>query len=683
MTAVQNPTPAPGKVPEKWKLKLATYRSCIKRGQDHMEEHCYHEKWKRFRTMYASNPKKTNNPHEACIDVPIAFSNVNIQRAALTVYHPTITVNPRTRSAVTAAIVCEEVLNYEWRRGDMQAEVACAVDDMLIMGNGWVKTGYQLARWGNSEDSNRLNPESSQGLTNAQYEALYGALERPGVDTEFDKMVEESRKLFFKHHRMGDSLPTRSELARSLRENGTIIIHDRAILERISPFDMLVDPDATKLSDAQWIAQRVPIRMDDAKDNTAWEKRVRDQLAAGVKNLANEDSNKVKGANDGNMAGITGGNSDVHEYVIAWEFYDLHDGTMCLFPESMTDDFLVRPEPMPFKFGHPFVPLQNYSVPDEFWAIGELERIESLQYELNETRSDLINDRKTKRRKWIVEEWLWNSGEGHKSIEKVLTSPEHDQIAVVGDVPANKSIAASMVPVPQHDLDFHMYNIGPIIENDIAQVSGISEYQRGTSSLGAGTATEAAIINDGAVARQQEKQGKVETFMREAVRNLLMLKQQYMTVDKVLRITEGGVSASARRFRDRLDDTGVQIQSNPTGMFMSYGRSDISGEFDFDVEVGSSVAFNKQQRQQTALQLLAILSQFFGAGVVDEQEVLRYVVEYGFPDVKDATRFLVQEQPQAPQGTPAVQDERGGLANVGGATGALGGGNPNPLAGLG
>ena len=68
------------------------------------------------------------------------------------------------------------------------------------------------------------------------------------------------------------------------------------------------------------------------------------------------------------------------------------------------DEFLVDPTPMPYAYGQPFVMLRNYDVPDYFYPMGDLEAIESLQLELDKTRTQLVNARKRYARKYLYHE---------------------------------------------------------------------------------------------------------------------------------------------------------------------------------------------------------------------------------------------------------------------------------------
>jgi hypothetical protein len=116
-------------------------------------------------------------------------------------------------------------------------------------------------------------------------------------------------------------------------------------VERISPFDVFVDPDCTSMSDLRWIAQRL-------KDVLSDVKRISDTtlLLAMMLNLAIIL-----------VMGMDGGGRDVHDhlesedtYVEIWEYYDVDRGKMSVFCDG-GDKFLCNPNRYSFSFGHPFV----------------------------------------------------------------------------------------------------------------------------------------------------------------------------------------------------------------------------------------------------------------------------------------------------------------------------------------
>ncbi len=102
-----------GDVPMKWADRLAMYRSEIGACKRKMLEDRRHENWRRFRRIYAEN-MVSHDPNVDAIDVPVLFANINVIRSSLTVSNPKFAVNRRNPSSAVPAMVCEEVMNYEW-----------------------------------------------------------------------------------------------------------------------------------------------------------------------------------------------------------------------------------------------------------------------------------------------------------------------------------------------------------------------------------------------------------------------------------------------------------------------------------------------------------------------------------------------------------------------------------------
>ena len=671
---VNEPIPnTSGRVPIKRQQKLADYRAEIAASTKMMEDD-YHENWRRFITMYSDNLNFSSDPAVDSIDVPIGFANVNILRSALTVKHPKFTVNPRNLSSQLAATLAEEVINHDWYHNDFQDEIRKVTDDLLITGNGWIKVGYDLKTVGRRSEVTSL----STPVGPSTYDS-YGV---PGFDTEFDAVVDKANASLFSRPSMGADLPGRSAMAKMLRENGAVIMRDDCVMERVSVFDMLVDSSATSMKNIQWIAQRVPVRADLAEKNPNWTTRVRKQLKPGKKSISEEKdhSTKIKDAPNSSIhSGRPGG--EKIEWVIVWEFYDLQEGTMCVFDDYMADDFLMEPKPMPYRFGHPFVHVGNYSVPDKFFHLGELERIETLQMEINKTHSALVNDRKGFQRKWMVREDYLND-DGSNSLSRVLRSDQDNLIASIPVKGQGIRMDDIIARVPSPNLDPALYSVGATLQNLMNEVSGISDFQRGQSG-GGSTATEAAIINDGTMARMTEKQSKIEQLMRDTARKLLQLKMQYLKSEKMLRISLGKNPALKQRFTDAGVELGQEGEEDPTELFTSYTAEDIVGEYDLIVEAGSSTAFNETQRRRSIQEMLATVGPFLQMGKIDVDALLTYVLRFGF-GIPNATDFIKVEEPApSPAGLPGGVVEPGmgggiptGVPSVAGGVMQPGGGPP-------
>ncbi len=52
---------------------------------------------------------------------------------------------------------------------------------------------------------------------------------------------------------MAGDLPTDEQMAANIPDTAMMVVEDQPFIERVSPYDIYIDPDATCLEDAQWI----------------------------------------------------------------------------------------------------------------------------------------------------------------------------------------------------------------------------------------------------------------------------------------------------------------------------------------------------------------------------------------------------------------------------------------------
>jgi hypothetical protein len=147
------------------------------------------------------------------------------------------------------------------------------------------------------------------------------------------------------------------------------------------------------------------------------------------------------------------------------------------------------------------------------------------------------------------------------------------------------------------------------------------------------TATEAGIIQDAANARSADKLAIIELAIAATARRLIALAQQFMTGEQAVRIA-GSEAKQA---------------------WLTFDRDYIQGEFDFEVEGGSTQPVNESFRRQMAMQVVDAMAPFVGTGIIDMPKLANYVLQYGF-GIKNAASFVMQPelpaQPITPQGAP-------------------------------
>lgn len=568
---------------------LARYRKKITSSKRWRRDEHYDDTWRRLIDLYRGRHYDYYADEDRVL-VNLAFSTINVIAPSIAVNYPKITVNAVNPENAPNAVIAEAVVNYWWKNKNVTEHFRNAVKDFLIVGHGWLKVGYR-----------------------------YVEEERVGDDEDIsDPNVEGN-----------------------ITSTTLVILEDEPFVERVSPFDMFVDPDATTLDDAKWICHRVRRTIQDVKSDKRYAKAVRDNVGAVSYARYSDDpsSRKIHDKEEG--------------YADVYEFYDLKNRTVCVFADS-GDGFLIKPQEQPYAFGHPFVMVRNYNVPDCFYPIGELEAIEPLQRELNATRTQMMNHRKRYARKYLFRETMFDSN-GRAALE---SDDDNVMVPVSGD----QSLMDAVAPFPALINPPEFYNQSDLIRTDIELVSGVTEFMRGGVSEVRRTATEAALIQDAQNARTADKLAVIEKSIATTGQRIIQLAQQFMTQPQVARI----------------------MGRDGEPVWVTYDREWIAGEFDFDVAAGSTQPTNEAYRRQQAMQMVDAMAPFVGAGVVDVAKLGAYVLQYGF-NVKNPEMFMTtpeqQQPPQAalpPEMPPELPPEMMGAPPV--SAGGVGGVDPEMLA---
>jgi hypothetical protein len=281
--------------------------------------------------------------------------------------------------------------------------------------------------------------------------------------------------------------------------------------------------------------------------------------------------------------------------------------------QEQESGFLIKPAKMPYAMGHPFEMLRNYEIPDHFYPIGDVSQIESPQLELNMTRVQMMSHRKRFSRKWIYKRDAFD-----KDGVAALESDVDNSMIPVNDVEEN--LQGVIVPLPAVITPSEFYDQSGMITNDIDRISGVSDYQRGGSQASIKrTATEAAMIQDSANSKAQDRLAKIEGSLARLGERVIALMQQYMTGEQVARIV-----------------------TMPGKAWINYDADYIQGEFDYEVAAGSTEPMNETFRRQSALQLVDAMMPFLDGGIVNPNTLAMHVLQKGF-GIKDAQSFMMQQ----------------------------------------
>jgi len=549
----------------------------------------YDKAWRRYIDLYQGR-YLDGDPSTDALVVNMVFATINVMAPAVAINNPRFVVNARNPESGFTAIITEEVLNWLWRTYDYQREFRLSINDWLLAGHGWVKVGYKWTK----------APEIKAADTEAQTGDEVDAGPDEGIDDREDKEGNVESEL-----NQWDE--------------------DRPFIERISIFDMFVDPDARHPKEMRWIAQRTWRPVQDVQVDSRYAPGARKKVSGS--SWSRWDSGDARDSSEKPNPGAI-------RFCEIIEFYDLKRYKVCTFcPTSDEQDdpvYLIKPTKMPYAFGHPFVMLRNYEVPDHFYPMGDVAQIESLQLELNETRTQMFNYRKKFRRAWTYAKDRFDSD----GIEAMQSERDNVFIPVVGD----NDPESALRPVPAVVTPAEFFDQSAMISSDLDRVSGVSDYQRGSPQQSIRrTATEAAMIQDAANARAQDRLAKVELVLSEIAERVVGLMQQYTTGDQVARIV-----------------------TMPVKGWVNFDADRIKGEFDFEVQGGSTEPRNETFRRQSALQIVDASMPFIEAGVVNMPALYQELLSKGF-GIKDAGRFVNQpEPPPPPEGADQSLQQLGG-----------------------
>lgn len=576
---------------------LKSYKNRIEHARKWREAEGYDALWGRMTDMYRGKVFGSLSTEDR-VAVNVAFGTINVIYPSISVNYPKVTVNPTKPEWTLPAQTTEGMVNYYWKHHDFHVPFRRATKDFLIFGHGWLKVG-----WRYKEQEQPFSAEQQQ--------------------EQFNQQVMEADEAAIANPAMAGDLPTDEDIYATLSEVQMVVVEDRPFVERVSPYDVYVDPEATCMEDSDWIAQRIIRPLDEAKTDKRYSPAARAKLTSDHVAATQNERKRERGSQH---------DDPEVERTTIWEFYDLRRGTLSICGDG-ADDFLVAPRPMPYGFGQPFVMIGNYEVPDQFYPLGDLEAIEPLQQELNKTRSQMMNARKHAARKYLYKESAFGP-EGRTALQSDV------DMTMVPVADEQTPFSELIAPMPQIQIPQELFNHSATIEDDISQVSGVSEYQRGQVPETRRTATEAAIISDSVNARAADKLAIIERSIAAVGRRVVQICQQFVTGEHVIRV----------------------LGQDDAINWVEFDREAIQGEFDFEVEAGSTQPMNETARRQQAVAMLNALAPLIGV-VIDPSKIAAHVLQHGF-GVKDPQSFLMAmppPMPTGPEGGPSAEPQQQGM----------------------
>ena len=338
-------------------------------------------------------------------------------------------------------------------------------------------------------------------------------------------------------------------------------------VDRVSPWDVWLDPAADGMFNARWVIRRIRISIAELKASDQYKNTA--QIAPAQRGDGESDRDRDEIVPES-------ANTEEDQMVEVFEFYDTIDDFLVVFVENQAKPLRVVTD-----MALPIVDIAGHELPGSPYAMGDVEQIFVLQDEINVTRSQIMEHRKRNVSKWVVRE----GGVGAEG-QKALRSQETNAVVEIDSDEPIANIITHIAPTsPAADI----YQNYIVAKEDVYEVTGLSEYVRGGTPSIRKTATEASIIEAATNIKTNHKLQNIE----RAARLVGQLLRDYAA--DLFPLTSAEEKSMVLTGREA-----AAVAQEPGAQQVEVTLSDEvwEGRFEVNVEVGSTELRNPAEREQ-------------------------------------------------------------------------------------
>lgn len=422
-------------------------------------------------------------------------------------------------------------------------------------------------------------------------------------------------------------------------------------VERISPWDVWLDPLADGIHNARFVVIRTTTPLSQVLD---------DERYANTKALGSHDIDPVTRDDrdiDDNAQSYVVNDDDRDKLIDLMEFYDLVEDRLVVFVEDHELPLRVVDG-----ISCPVFQLKNYRIPRSPYGMSELEQLWPMQQELNKTRSQMIQHRARNVSKWMAKLDALDEG----GVEAIKSDIVNDVIGIKG----NQDLSQVLAPLQMPQMEVDAYQVSDLITRDIYEISGVNEYLRGATPQVTRTATEASIMESASNVKSSYKLRQVEKLLRKVGQHFLNVAAAVYPqtdLDEFKMVVTG---------RDAQELAANEDDQNPTSVIegtIALDAQVFQGEYEVFVETGSTEMTNPRFREEkykdmfmTLLQAAPVLMQL-GQQPPNLAKILELWLEASGVENIDA---ILQQDPQ-------MQQQQQMMQMMAQAQGGAPGGDPN------
>lgn len=459
------------------------------------------------------------------------------------------------------------------------------------------------------------------------------------------KTLRESRKCLYDAllgsrgiARLGYTLKTEKIKNKDEINVDEIIKADAPFIKRYSEYDFRHDTEGSDalLDDSRWCAFRFTAPLQDIKDNPRYSARGLKSNAKMVTDFGDGDKNSRSTMDD---------TREIVEMVDGWEMYDKKTRRIrAIVPGH---DKFLRNEKWEGALdnieGLPVEILYFNENPDEALPVSDVNIYRPMQDELNKIRSlQLDHIDSISRRRYIASSAKISEEELRK-----ITHGGNGAVALVDGSTEN-----ALLPVKDANISQDTYVVANIVKGAIRQMAGLSQSEA-LDSQGSKTAQEAGLINLASSGLRSDQQSQYEDFNVRLSRKLAMILQK--TLDKVdIPLDAVQFASFVQQHKNGLDTKLSRIVGDEGAItlqpWLELSKADIQGEYNFDIEMGSTQPVNEETRKRDIATLAQILQ---GNPYMRQREsTIRVLEVFKEPDIDSLVKpeeEVQQEQAQAAQ----------------------------------
>lgn len=423
--------------------------------------------------------------------INMVLPHISLMSTSIVSRDPQMIVTPiggENESAEDASAFAQAVLNYFWKRTEATDDVRAATEDMLKLGNGFIKVG-----WDYLEEEAKKTPKQPMD--------------------EIDQMLDEASEF----------LPEISTIGTSPQETYEKVLVDDPFVEYVSPYDIFVPKDSRRIENARWVAQRLRLPIDQIKERFGEDVVVSVDMAVAsdalVSSYSTSEANNIP---------------EILSYAVVYEFYDMVNRELTVF--QIDGNTPLYDGPIPYQHRYPpFVHFRNYNDGGmQFWAFGDIENIAGIQLMIGELTRAQIDDVKRSGNKYAI-----RKRDLTPDIKKQLESPLPDQVLIF-DIPETRDMNDVVRPLQRQATPSDAYGMDGKLQDAMRGVLGINDFQAGGLGSNRMSATAAAVVDGVATLRAQDKLAAVEKGINGIATRIILLCQEFLDDLRAIRIAGPG-----------------------------------------------------------------------------------------------------------------------------------------------